>query len=132
MRNKKIITSIILLATLYSVDGQVSGLPSRFTNDSTMFTTWSVQPDWEKDKLYSETIVQVKSLDSTDWNKIKLLDRTSWLALLNDPKVDWVANLALYELYRKDASIFRVIKTRNDWITSRRKDDIAYWEKKLK
>lgn len=132
MKNKKIVVSIFLSVSVSFVSGQVLNLSNRFNNDSVRFTTWIVQPDWDKDQFYSETIVQVKSLDSADWNEIKRLDRESWLKLLNDSRVDWIANLALYELYRKDAGIFRVIKTRDNWITSRRKGDIAYWEKNLK
>jgi hypothetical protein len=114
------------------VEGQILNLPHRFTNDSAKFTIGSVQPDWEKDDFVSKTVIEVINLDSADWNKIKLPDRKSWLGLLNDPKVDWIANLALYQMYRRSAGIFRVVKTRDVWIQKSRKEDIAYWEKTLK
>jgi hypothetical protein len=105
--------------------GQTLSVSDRFTNDSVKFTTWLVQPNWDKDRYYSETVVQVTSLNSTDWQEIKLLDKEAWLKLLNDPKVDWIANLVLYQLNRKDAGLFRVIKTRDNWIASTKKDDMA-------
>lgn len=114
------------------ISGQILSLSKRFTNDSVKFTIGLTEPDWEKNIFYSETIVEVKSIDSADWYKIKLFDRKTWLKLLNDSNVDWIANLVLYELYRKDASFFRFVDNRKKWIVKGKEGDLAYWKRNLK
>jgi hypothetical protein len=96
MRNNFFV-GIILSVSICFVSGQGLNFSNCFTNDSARFTIWFVQPDWEKDQFYSETIVQVTSLDSIDWKESKSLNKETWLSLLNNPRFDWIANLALYE-----------------------------------
>lgn len=73
-----------------------------------------------------------KNLIRTDINDsmrmcIKKIDYNEWLTLLLNEKSDWTANLLLYELYQKDATKFKVIQNRDDWINSYKKEDVEYW-----
>ncbi len=115
-----------------NVNGQVLNLSKWLTNNSAKFTIRTVQPDWEKDQFYAETVVEVTSLKSADWKEINLLSRNAWLSSLNGQRFDWIANLVLYELHRKYADMFSVFETRDNWIKSRKKEDMAYWKKNLK
>ncbi|HEX7847222.1 MAG TPA: hypothetical protein VF476_15585 [Chitinophagaceae bacterium] len=64
-------------------------------------------------------------------NQSRQISTKEWLALLNDDNSDWIANLLLYELYERDATIFIVIKRREDWVSTYKDSDIIYWKEKL-
>lgn len=132
MNTKQIFFTMALLNLTTFVKGQKVDLFSQLNNDSIKFIIWIVQPDWEKDQFYSETLVGVKSFDSLSRVTIKDLKKDEWIKLLNDKRYDWAANLALYELHRKYGGIFRVYDTREKWIKTQKAKDIAYWKKKLK
>jgi hypothetical protein len=49
------------------------------------------------------------------------------LFALSDPKTDWATNLFLYELYKKSATKFLVLKNRADWLKGEKAEDVKYW-----
>ncbi|HKO82116.1 MAG TPA: hypothetical protein VJU78_17030 [Chitinophagaceae bacterium] len=69
---------------------------------------------------------------SSDAKTLKSISREDWLAALNNPKCDWAANLLLYEMYKKDATTFEVVKTREQWLNGYKQTDIEFWQKELK
>lgn len=68
----------------------------------------------------------------SDAKTLKAISREDWLAALNNPKCDWAANLLLYEMYKKDATIFEVVKAREQWLNGYKQTDVEFWQKELK
>ena len=61
------------------------------------------------------------------------LSKQDWLKLLQDSKSDWAANLALYDVYLRDAILFNtVLKDKEVWKLSAKEKDVSYWNLYLK
>lgn len=54
-----------------------------------------------------------------------------WILLLENPNSDWAANLLLFEKYNMDATEFKIIKTRKEWLGTKNRA-IKYWKNKFK
>ena len=56
-----------------------------------------------------------------------------WMKLLNDTTTDWAANLCLYNIFKRDAEVFSLWKTRDEWVKfgNFRKNEIRYWRDNL-
>lgn len=57
--------------------------------------------------------------------KIKLIK--SLIPMLTDTTKDWYANVLLYQITGRDATLLIVIENREAWVTRNRKKDIEYW-----
>lgn len=124
---------LILLLSLFTYsNGQNKLADSHINNESVKYELIWAQPDWDKDEKYSKLVVQVKAVDSVHWEIIKSIKKDEWINLLSDEKYDWAADLLLYQLHRKMGSIFKVAKTRADWINKYKKEDLAFWAEYLK
>ena len=87
------------------------------------------------DKHYVPSYYDIHvTINKEERSTAKRLSRECWISLLNDKSTDWAANLILYDLYRKDATDFRIfdLKSRDDWVLQMKKRDVAYWTKYLK
>jgi len=78
----------------------------------------------------SKYLVDIKSVDLKSlmgkFNFQKLFG--ALVNCLNDSDRDWYANMLLYAITKKDATIFTVIENRNDWIRNGNKNrDLEYW-----
>lgn len=63
---------------------------------------------------------------------LKGLTANDWMAALADPSTDWAANLLLYDIYNKSNLLYyTTIDSRERWISTNRKKDLAYWEEKF-
>jgi hypothetical protein len=82
----------------------------------------------ESVKPKSYTTLETNFKDSAWVKYFKTLSSTEWISLLNDPEKDWAANLVLYQIYERDATVFKIIKGRNEWIGVLRQSDISYWK----
>jgi hypothetical protein len=68
-------------------------------------------------------------------NELRKLSKVDWLKLLSNEKTDWIANLVLYNLTKKDAVSFAysAIKNRSEWVKSGKyEEDISYWKENLR
>jgi hypothetical protein len=71
---------------------------------------------------------------STEERKVcKEITNDDWLKMLKKDNTDWIANLILYDLYKKDAiSYVGEMKSRDEWIIKKQKqEDIEFWTEKL-
>ena len=124
-----IINLFLFYSTAYS-----QSTVSFINNDSMKFSYRFISPSiLDKDYVPSQYIIRVK-ISGEQRNMVKDFKREYWIRLLNDKATDWAANLILYDLYRKDATILEGtnLKSRSDWVLQFKKDDITYWEKCLK
>jgi hypothetical protein len=102
------------------------------SNDSIKYSIIITMPDFENGDYISDNILRITSIDSSKLAWAQSLSKKEWLTMLSNEKTDWAANLLLYQLNKRDALVFKIIKSRDSWIIKRRKADIAYWEKNLK
>jgi hypothetical protein len=73
----------------------------------------------------------IVDLTSQIRNKIDKTTCQDWMALLNDKKSDWAANLVLYSIYKRNALILSRNNSRELWVKSLKKDDLRFWRDKL-
>jgi len=85
-----------------------------------------------ENKVTDPKFLIVVTKKTSDVKKLKEISREDWLAALNNPKYDWAANLLLYEMYKKDATAFEVVKTREQWLDGHKKTDVEFWQNELK
>lgn len=128
---KNILFITFLLVTL-GVKGQRFETVSNIITNDINYSVWRISP------IVSDTIVLVPPknvihISISDSLKLRLREFSyeTWVNLLEDTNSDWGANLVLYELYEKDATVFKVIKKREDWVRIYKNDDLSYWKKKL-
>jgi len=129
-------TLLLLLGSLFLINEatcQVDDRLSRLSNDSIKYDIVRVSPKFIGiNKVTApQTLVGV-NIKEDELTLLKKVKRHDWLTALNDPKRDWAANLVLYALYKKDATIFTVRKNREDWVGTAKSKDIDFWKKKLK
>ena len=70
----------------------------------------------------------IVNLEKKKRDILKKVDKKMWLLLLNDSKYDYSANIFLYYLYKKDATILSNYSNISDWRLLLKKDDIDYWK----
>ncbi|MDB5221574.1 MAG: signal recognition particle [Chitinophagaceae bacterium] len=107
---------------------------SFINNDSVKFSFHFISPSLlDKHRIPSQHIVRVE-LSKEKRIKAKELKRADWMRLLNDTTSDWAANLILYDLFRKDATLYWGTDniSRFYWLYLFRKDDLKYWKRFLK
>jgi hypothetical protein len=71
------------------------------------------------------------SLSELDQKEIRKFDCNMWIQLLEGNETDWAANLCLYEIFKKDASEFKIVKTKDKWRQCCKKDDTTFWKNKF-
>jgi len=81
--------------------------------------------------ILSETLVKVLTKQSVR-RKISKLKYEDWMRLLDNENTDWAANIWLYDINKKDATILQVYGDRLSWVSCCRLNDIDYWTKVLK
>jgi hypothetical protein len=59
------------------------------------------------------------------------LKKKEWMALLNDSKKDWAANLILYYIFDKEAGLLYRHDKRKFWIGYLKQIDVKFWEEQL-
>ncbi|NNV55077.1 hypothetical protein [Limnovirga soli] len=131
LKNIVVFLGLLLITNIgYS---QLNGIYKYINNDSIQYKVLlTYREDSLGDFLPSIYTVSVKIKDSSMLNTIKSLSNSDWLKLLTNEKSDWAANLLLYNLYNKDATRFTVIRTRDNWISRRKNEDVEYWRKTFK
>jgi len=129
---KTIYIFILFYFTVSSTMCQPVTLIKKLNNDSIKFTILKTQTkllDSNKVSL-SQEFIKVKLSDS-EKRKFRKMKPAQWLILLNDDKTDWAANLCLYDLYKKDAAVFKIVRTREQWRKCCKEQDIIFWSKEL-
>ncbi len=127
--------NIIIIFLLYSLvsKGQDSTCIIKLSNAKITFTLLRYGMDFtETTPPKAEVVIKTSVKSTALWKQLKVLSPSQWQCLLDNPKTDWAANLILYQLYEKDAILYKKIKNRNDWLKTKKDEDIAYWKKKLK
>jgi len=125
--------AILSLFLTNKVMCQVSTSSAHLNNDSIKFEIYRTSSKFVGTGkiIPSKTIIKVVITD-TMRKEIKKWRYSDWIKLLSATQTDWAANLMLYDIYEKDATVFKVIKTRDDWEGSYKKKDIDFWKKRLK
>lgn len=123
---KNVVLSLVMSAIFTKVNGQCF-----INNDSVKYSIINTMPDFENGDYVSNSVIKVTTLDSLKLSTFRDLKKRELYELLLNEKTDWATNLILYQLYKKDALLFKVIDTREKWIISQRDKDIAYWKQKL-
>jgi hypothetical protein len=119
----------IVLFFFLTGNAQDSACSVKLNNDKITFTLARYGMDFtEKKPPKAEIIVQTSVKSAALWKRLKSLPASEWLCLLSNQKTDWAANLLLYQLYEKDAILYKKIRKREDWIKSMRIRDIEYWK----
>lgn len=62
---------------------------------------------------------------------VKLLSKERWIALLEDKRSDWAANLILYYIYNKDAWLLSRRDSRDLWVKYLKEEDVKFWDQQL-
>ena len=70
-----------------------------------------------------------KSLNNR--KKLKKVKINDWMVLLESKNTDWAANLYLYSLFKRDATQFEVVKTKEEWRNCCKEKDLEFWKKNL-
>ncbi len=123
---------IAMLLFSNQIKSQTFKLQEYINNNQVRFGVWHISPVVSDTILLvpPKDVIHVKMADSLK-ERIKNIRNEEWLFLLQQPEMDWTINLILYELFEKEALQFRVIKTKDLWEKTYKKEDIDYWKKKL-
>ena len=86
----------------------------------------------DTDKLeVSQSLIKVNMPEKMKREMLKL-KRGDWINLLLNDSTDWIANLCLYEIYKKDATSFEIVKNKEDWRKCCKDGDVVFWRRELK
>lgn len=125
----KLSSLLYLLLIIFKVGkGQCDSIGIQaFTNDSITFSlVYSGGGIYAKNGRMPGYYVDLKM--SNDCREILLSkDGAFWMGKLQDSSSDWAANLILYYLFGRDASILLVAKDRTHWLRFKSKE-MEYWE----
>jgi len=128
MRIKEIlIGSFFLLFIVAQVAGQEK-LPVNNANVRYEIWHYSMQLIDTNKAIPSKYVIAV-SIGSNLKGKLKAFSAEQWLNWLEDNRTDWAANLLLYDLYERDAIVYKVvIKKRKDWLLAKKAEELEYWK----
>jgi len=112
---------------------QPHGVIDHIRNDSLRFTILTTGVKIiDSDRVSISTALVRVNLTEKKKRELFKISRQNWIKLLSDTTKDWAANLCLYEIYKKDATVFKSIKTKDQWDKCCRSNDVNYWNQKLK
>jgi len=74
----------------------------------------------------------ILDISNEQYEIIKQIPKEIWMQLLKDNKTDWAANLVLYVLKREDDASIIAGYEPAVWRMFQKKEDILYWNTKLK
>lgn len=132
MRKILLTHTIISFFLIKPVIGQQDSLITIFKNDSFNFRIIRTSSKiLDSNRIELSAVLIESMISKMDKEKIANLKYSDWLRLLNNEKTDWAANLYLYEIYRRDASIFENIKSIERWRVCCKKEDVDFWRKTL-
>lgn len=132
MRRKLVIYFALNVILIKFTNCQVNKISAVLNNESLNYTIVRTMPqllDSNKIEL-SKTIIVIQ-LKKADKRKIAKLNADDWIKLLVNDSTDWAANLYLYWVYKKDASFFQIIKTKEEWKSCCKEEDLIFWRKQL-
>ncbi|MBS1690051.1 MAG: signal recognition particle [Bacteroidetes bacterium] len=86
--------------------------------------------------LACDTCVPIKNIGfriilqlyKNQYKTIKNINAKEWLRLLNQKSTDFAANIILYSIYDKDATVISAFATPEKWRRVLKDDDLKYWE----
>ena len=133
MKHKTIYTCLTFLLISIIGNSQDNKIFLRLNNNSVRFQVYRASLNIiDENKVTDPKLLITVTKSASDTKTISGVSREDWLAALSNPKYDWAANLLLYELYKKDATVFEVVKTRKQWLNGYKDVDIEFWKKELK
>ena len=123
---------LISLFFIKNAMAQQDSLLGTFKNDSFKFTIIRISPKFiDSNRIEPSITIVESSISKRDKEKIENLKYSDWFKLLTNEKTDWATNLYLYEIYRRDASIFENVKDIKSWRFCCKKEDLDFWRKTL-
>ena len=129
-----IIVSIILLNSCYAQKKLNTEIKDCGKDDITFINNKTI--DYSIVMMSCDTCVPIRNigyrvvvnLKEKDMKIIEKLNRNCWIALLQNDKSDWAANLILYSLKNEDALLLSQSDV-DDWKKNLKKNDLIHWEK---
>jgi hypothetical protein len=129
-----IIVSMILLNSCYAQKKVNSEIKDCGKYDLTFINNKTI--DYSIVMMSCDTCVPIRNigyrvvinLKEKDMRIVGKLNRSCWIALLQNDKSDWAANLILYSLKNEDALLLSQSDV-DDWKKNLKKNDLIYWAK---
>jgi hypothetical protein len=124
----KIIFFLLALFMITSSQAQEEKFFREFNNSTLDYGVYrtSLFQTGSDEIIKPDVFIQVNLSDEVR-NLYKKLTIQQIQFALSDSKTDWAINLFLYELYKKSATKFLVIKNREDWLKGEKAEDIKFW-----
>jgi len=137
---RAIIIIVICTAFIGACNAQNSGKGLREEQSDTLYFIDNKLINYSIVLLACDTCVPISNIGyrvRVDISKrnlelVKKIGYKKWMELLSSDKSDWAANLILYYIYNKDASLLARRNTRELWIRFLKEDDVDFWKKALK
>jgi len=73
----------------------------------------------------------ILQLHKNQYKAIQNINAKEWLRLLNQKSTDFAANIILYSIYDKDATVITAFATPEKWRRALKDDDLKYWQSVL-
>lgn len=75
--------------------------------------------------------IRVKLTPKQD-SLIRKLKKRQWINMLNNNTTDYAANILLYYIHNRDATVLLYNRSLKDWRDGMKNEDILYWNEALK
>lgn len=75
--------------------------------------------------------IRVKLTPKQD-SLIRKLKKRQWINMLNNNTTDYAANILLYYIHNRDATVLLYNRSLKDWRDGMKNEDILYWNETLK
>ena len=131
MKTKLIILSILAVINVSLITAQIKEV--NFLNNKVRFEVFRQSTNVYDTSNKSPAAIYLKTnLPNNLKTEFSKFSKSLIISLLYDSQTDWVTNLLLYEIYKRNAFMYiNVIKNRKNWLPIK-KNDIKYWKKILK
>jgi hypothetical protein len=128
-----IIASILILPNRSCSQNRIRNFIAQISNEQLAFNvvkvgTTRILDNQEIELPKNQVFVNSDELDILlkKVNKEELIK--ACVQALQDTTKDWYANMLLYQLTDKDASVFLIIESRKEWVNTNQINDIIYWK----
>lgn len=124
----KIILFLLALFMVASSQAQEAKFFKEFNNSTLDYSVYrtSLFQTGSDEIVKPDVFIQVNLSDEVR-DLYKKMTSQQIQSALSDSKTDWAINLFLYELYKKSATKFLVIKNREDWLKGEKAEDVKFW-----
>lgn len=130
--NRSVICLITCFIVTASSIGQSKKSGSLLLNEQFRFNIISLNANILDSNIIDPSTTLIKSkISRHDSTVLSKLGYSKWMDLLSNNSTDWATNLFLYDVYKRDATAFKIIKNRKQWLKCCKEKDIEIWKIEL-